>query len=132
MASRKRMLWASIAIVATLMIGVPSLFGAQARGAAPAAGAQAPAPAQGPGPAADGQGRGRGRGGAQLYTPAAGARDLKSQVPALTNPEIWRQSDGALFWKISTGRADMPGFEDMLSEEQRWHVVNYLRATFGH
>jgi mono/diheme cytochrome c family protein len=60
-----------------------------------------------------------------------GARDLKSRVPALTNPDIWRQTDGALFWKLSTGRADMPGFEDMLSEEQRWHVLNYTRATFA-
>ena len=34
MASRKRMMWTSVAIVATLMIGVPSLSSAQARGAA--------------------------------------------------------------------------------------------------
>ena len=33
MASRKRMMWTSVAIVATLMIGVPSLSSAQARGA---------------------------------------------------------------------------------------------------
>ena len=61
-------MWTSVAIVATLMIGVPSLSSAQARGAAPAAGAQAPA---------QGQGRGRG-GGAPPYTPAPGAKDLKS------------------------------------------------------
>jgi len=54
------------------------MAGAQARGAGagPAAGAQAPAPA--------GQGQGQGQGGrgrgaaAQLYTPAAGAKDLKA------------------------------------------------------
>ncbi|HEX5141754.1 MAG TPA: hypothetical protein VFX19_12475 [Dehalococcoidia bacterium] len=68
--------------MATLIISVPSLSSAQARGAAPAAGAQAPAPAQGAGPAggpqAPGQGRG-GRGGrGALYTPAPGAKDLKS------------------------------------------------------
>jgi hypothetical protein len=66
MASRNRMMWTSVAIVATLMIGVPSLSRAQARGAAPAADAQAPA-----------QGRGRGP-AAPLYTPAAGAKDLKA------------------------------------------------------
>jgi hypothetical protein len=59
----------SVAIVATLMIGVPSLSRAQARGAAPAAGAEAPA---------QGGGRGGGRGGAPPYTPAAGAKDLKA------------------------------------------------------
>jgi len=68
MATRKRMLWASVAIVATLTISVPSLSSAQARGAAPAGDGQAPA---------QGQGRGRGA-GAPLYTPAPGAKDLKS------------------------------------------------------
>jgi hypothetical protein len=67
MTSRKRLIWASVAIAATLVIGVPSLSSAQARGAAPAGG-QAPA---------QGQGRGRGA-GAPLYTPAPGAKDLKS------------------------------------------------------
>jgi hypothetical protein len=67
------MKWMGVAIVAPLIISVPSVSSAQARGAAPAAGAQDPAqaPAQGRG------GRG-GRGGAQLYTPAAGAKDLKA------------------------------------------------------
>src|SRR5438034_7448800 len=67
MASRKRMMWTSIAIVATLMISVPSLSSAQGRVAAPAAGAQAPAEGRG----------GRGR-GAPPFTPAPGAKDLKS------------------------------------------------------
>src|SRR5260221_14652748 len=66
MAFRKRMTWTRVAVVATLMIGVPSLSSAQARDAAPAAGAQPPA-----------QGRG-GRGGPPPYTPAPGAKDLKA------------------------------------------------------
>src|SRR3979409_1260056 len=66
MAFRKRMTWTRVAVVATLMISVPSLSSAQARDAAPAAGAQPPA-----------QGRG-GRGGPPPYTPAAGAKDLKA------------------------------------------------------
>ena len=65
MTSRKRMVRTSVAIVAALMIGVPSLSHAQAQGAGPAAGAQAPA-------------QGRGGRGAPPYTPAAGAKDLKS------------------------------------------------------
>src|SRR3954471_15565223 len=88
MASRIGIIRTSGAILATLMIGVPSLSSAQARGAAPAApaaGAQPPAQAQGAGPAgaqgpggAGGRG-GRGRGGA-AYTPAAGAKDLKAVI----------------------------------------------------
>ena len=73
MASRKRMMWTSVAIVATLMISVPSLSSAQARGAAPAQAGAARLPA------AEVAGRGGGRGrGAPPYTPAAGAKDLKS------------------------------------------------------
>ncbi len=68
MSSRKRMMWASVAIVAILVMSVPSVSSAQARGAAPAGGGQAPA---------QGQGRGRGA-GAPPYTPAPGAKDLKS------------------------------------------------------
>jgi hypothetical protein len=69
------MMWTSVAIASTLMLSVPSSSSAQApQGAGPAAGGQA-APAQGGGGRAGG-GRG-GRGGAQ-YTPAAGAKDLKS------------------------------------------------------
>ena len=68
----------SVAIAVALTISAPSSATAQARGAAPAT-----APAQdGRGAGAGGggaQGGGRGgRGGAQLYTPAAGAKDLKA------------------------------------------------------
>jgi hypothetical protein len=77
MTFRRHLIGTSVAFAAALTIGVPSMAGAQARGAGPA-GAQAPAgqgQAQGQG---QGQG-GRGRGGAaQLYTPAAGAKDLKA------------------------------------------------------
>jgi hypothetical protein len=60
-------MWTGVAIAATFMIAVPSLSSAQARGAAPAAGDQTPAQGRG----------GRGR-GAPPYTPAPGAKDLKS------------------------------------------------------
>jgi mono/diheme cytochrome c family protein len=60
-----------------------------------------------------------------------GARDLKDPVPSLADARVWGQSDGELFWKLSTGRGDMPGFDDMLDDEDRWHVLNYARATFG-
>lgn len=40
---------------------------------------------------------------------------------------IKKQSDGALFWKLSTGRENMPPFGEVFSEEQRWQLVAYLR-----
>ena len=54
------------------------------------------------------------------------------QKPAnFTNPKVWEQTDGALYWKISQGRGVMPKFEGALTPEQRWNVINYLRTTFG-
>jgi glucose/arabinose dehydrogenase len=34
---------------------------------------------------------------------------------------------GELFWKLTHGRDDMPAFEKILTEEQRWQVVSYIR-----
>src|SRR5262245_41417075 len=66
MASRKSMMWTGVAIAVGLTIGAPSSTFAQGgAGAAPAAPAQ-------------GGGGGRGRGAVQYFTPAAGAKDLKS------------------------------------------------------
>jgi mono/diheme cytochrome c family protein len=40
-----------------------------------------------------------------------------------------KMSDGELFWKISLGiEGIMPGREKQLTEEERWHVVNYIRT----
>ena len=64
-------------------------------------------------------GKGRGDG--------AGARDLEAKMPDLTDPKLWKQTDGALFFKITEGREPMPSTEE-LSEEQRWHLVNYVRT----
>lgn len=46
----------------------------------------------------------------------------------LASMTIMLQSDGALFWKVSAGRAPMPAFDVVLSEEQRWQLVGYLRT----
>ena len=40
---------------------------------------------------------------------------------------IRAQSDGAFFWKITNGRLNMPAFKQILSDEQRWQVVSYIR-----
>jgi mono/diheme cytochrome c family protein len=41
--------------------------------------------------------------------------------------EVKNQSDGVLYWKLSTGRGIMPPFKDVFSEEQRWQLVAYIR-----
>ncbi len=56
------------------------------------------------------------------------AKDLDIPPGDLTIPGMTDQSDGALFWKISTGRAPMPTYEKLMTVEQRWRVVNYIRT----
>ena len=49
----------------------------------------------------------------------------------LTTAKFWKQTDGAIFWKITHGKSPMPSFQDSLSRKQRWQVIDYLRHTFG-
>ena len=52
-----------------------------------------------------------------------------TKAPDLTQAAVQEQTDGALFWKISSGNAHqgMPTFS-FLPERQRWQVVLYLRV----
>ena len=36
-------------------------------------------------------------------------------------------SDGDFAWKIANGRGEMPAWGDVLTAEEIWHVVNYLK-----
>ena len=36
-------------------------------------------------------------------------------------------TDGDFFWKINEGRGDMPSFKDEISDEEKWHILNYIR-----
>lgn len=40
-------------------------------------------------------------------------------------------SDGDFFWKIRTGRGEMPQFKENLSEEEIWDIINYIRSQSG-
>jgi mono/diheme cytochrome c family protein len=59
------------------------------------------------------------------------AKDLDKEVKDFLTPGLWDQTDGAIRWKIRSGRRPMPSFKKMLSKEEIWHVTNYLRVTFG-
>ena len=56
------------------------------------------------------------------------SKDLNPKPRDLGDPRIWEQSDGSIFWKITEGRKPMPTFEKILTEDQRWQVINYLRT----
>ncbi len=44
-----------------------------------------------------------------------------------SSEKIQKQSDGALFWKLTTGRAPMASYKQF-SAEQRWALVNFMRT----
>jgi mono/diheme cytochrome c family protein len=40
-------------------------------------------------------------------------------------------TDGEHFWKMTAGRGGMPPFVNDLTEEERWHVINYINSLRG-
>ncbi len=57
-----------------------------------------------------------------------GMRETLNPPPAdLTSVRVQQQTDGAIFWKISEGRGMMASYKNMLSEEERWALVHYIR-----
>ncbi len=57
----------------------------------------------------------------------AGGTFLVPKPSNLTDRSLRKESDGALFWKITTGRTSMPGNKN-LTDQQRWLVVQYIRT----
>jgi len=56
------------------------------------------------------------------------AKDINPKPHDLGDAKVGAQSDGALFWKLTEGRKPMPSFEKLTTEDERWHVINYLRT----
>jgi mono/diheme cytochrome c family protein len=57
------------------------------------------------------------------------AAQLKTQPEDLSSATIQGQSDGALFYKTSEGRGDMPSFKKKLPDPTEiWDLVNYMRT----
>src|ERR1035441_33599 len=45
-----------------------------------------------------------------------------------TAEKVQSQTDGAIFWKTTTGRPPMAGYEKTFTATQRWALVNYIRT----
>lgn len=57
------------------------------------------------------------------------AAQLKTSPQDLSKAAIQSQSDGAIFYKMSEGRGDMPSFKKKIpDEEERWSIVNFVRT----
>lgn len=63
------------------------------------------------------QGKGNGEAGLSLERKPANFLALK----------VINQTDGNIFWKITNGKPPMASYEELLTEDQRWKLVNYIR-----
>lgn len=65
--------------------------------------------------------------GQNTGVPFAGA--MSPPVPALASPEVQAYSDGQLHWIVQNGLfpSGMPASRDLLSDEEIWRIVLWLR-----
>jgi len=54
--------------------------------------------------------------------------ELNIHPAKLSDPRVATESEGTLFWKITTGKKPMPAYGKRLSETDRWNLVNYVRT----
>ena len=53
---------------------------------------------------------------------------LNPKPASFHSERIKNETDGAIFWKITNGNPPMASYKDVLTEEQRWQLVNYIRT----
>jgi mono/diheme cytochrome c family protein len=58
--------------------------------------------------------------------------ELNIHPAKLSDPQLNTEPDGALFWKITTGKKPMPAYGKRLSETDRWNLINYIRTLPKH
>ena len=57
------------------------------------------------------------------------AAQLNTECGDFTKPSTQAETDGALFYKTSEGRKDMPSFKKKIADQNDiWAVVNYIRT----
>ena len=57
------------------------------------------------------------------------AAQLDTECGDFTTADFQKQSDGAIFYKTSEGRKDMPSFKKKIPEQDDiWAVINYVRT----
>ena len=67
--------------------------------------------------------------GKEGYGDGKKAEDVEGDLGDFSSEEFQAQTDGALFYKTSFGRDDMPEYtKKMPDDEDRWLIVNYMRT----
>lgn len=52
---------------------------------------------------------------------------LQPRPANFTALNVKHETDGAIFWKITNGKAPMATYFEILTDDQRWKLVNYIR-----
>jgi len=57
------------------------------------------------------------------------AAQLKTEAGNFSKIDVQAQTDGALFYKSSEGRKDMPAFKKKIPDaDDRWSIINFIRT----
>lgn len=66
--------------------------------------------------------------GAEGYGDGTKANEVEGDLGDFSSAKFQAQTDGALFYKTTFGRDDMPEYtKKMPDDEDRWLIVNYMR-----
>ena len=60
-----------------------------------------------------------------------GVKFVENSPVDLNKAHTQEQTDGQLFFTITRGRVDMPFYRDALDPQERWDLINFIRARFG-
>jgi mono/diheme cytochrome c family protein len=58
------------------------------------------------------------------------ALSLDSQPANFLAINVLNEIDGEIFWKITAGKPPMSSYDELLTENQRWKLVNYIRELY--
>ena len=57
-----------------------------------------------------------------------GGKALNPKPADFSSEKVQSQTDGEIFWKITNGKGAMIKWGPILSDEERWQLVNYVRS----
>lgn len=58
------------------------------------------------------------------------ALSLDNQPANFLAINVFNETDGEIFWKITAGKPPMSSYDELLTENQRWKLVNYIRELY--
>ena len=66
--------------------------------------------------------------GNQGHGDGPGGKALNPKPADFFSIKVQSQTDGEIFWKITNGKGAMIKWEPILSDEERWQLVNFIRS----